>query len=208
MSFSGFNSESSDSFGSDWGGSLVPSPGGNPLVGMLRNLLPAAMVGVGGAVVNAVTAPFQQRRQQQKREDFEKIMLLAKYKADESLQTRQFGHDLEVQGNQHRHDLTMQGNQFGHDLTMQGNQFAHDRAMFQQNATLQVGLQENQFAHDRAMFQENKALQLGLQYLEHGQQNALQQRQFAHDGAMFQQQRELQLGLHYLSTQGSGDRAV
>ncbi|MEB3162338.1 MAG: hypothetical protein VKK80_03835 [Prochlorothrix sp.] len=208
MSFSGFNSESSDSFGSDWGGSLVPSPGGNPLVGMLRNLLPAAMVGVGGAVVNAVTAPFQQRRQQQKREDFEKIMLLAKYKADESLQTRQFGHDLEVQGNQHRHDLTMQGNQFGHDLTMQGNQFAHDRAMFQQNATLQVGLQENQFAHDRAMFQENKALQLGLQYLEHGQQNALQQRQFAHDGAMFQQQRELQLGLHYLSTQAAKEAAI
>ena len=169
----------------------------NPLVQTMQHLLPPAAVGLGAGIMNILAGGLQNQR----REELEKVMLVAKYKADESLQTRQ-----------HQHDRTLQTDRQEHDRSLQWNQHQHDRSLSQDrdqyNAAVQITL--SYLAHEQQLEVQGKQHQhdRSMQRSEHGHQDEMQLRDLAHREVMYRREAEERLALHYLSQQFQKESAI
>ena len=192
----------------------------------IQHLLPPAAVGLGAGIMNI----FAGRSQNYRREEFEKVMLVAKYKADERLQDRQHEHDRNLQTDRQNHDRSLQWNQHQHDYSLQGNQHQHDRSLQGNQHQHDRSLQGNQHQHEHGMFEKNAALQLTLNYLaheqqlevqgiqhqhdrsmqrsEHTHQDQMQLRDLAHREVMYLREAEERLALHYLNQQFQRESAL
>ena len=132
----------------------------NPLVKMIQHLLPAATVGAGSGIMNI----FAGRSLNRQREEFEKVMLVAKYKADERLQTRQHEHDREMSQYNAAVQLTL--NYLAHEqqLELQGRQHQHDRSMQRSEHSHQDEMQSRDLAHREVMYLREAEERLALHY--------------------------------------------